>query len=225
MADRRALAALLAAALLGLTACGGAAGDGGNGIVSGFSEETDDGMNGAVLTETYTWPHGTLVDTSGTEVDVREALEKPLTLVFFGYTKCPDICQAVMANLASARARLDDSEADQVATWFVTTDPARDDPATLRAYLDRFDPGFEGLTGPLDDIVEIANAVHVPIEQGKKLPTGGYEVTHGTAVLGVTPDGTVPILWTQGTSAEQLAEDIRTFLSDGIPDTDEEGTS
>ena len=219
---RRLGAALCSAALLTLGACGGAADDAGSPVVSGFSETDDDGMHGAVLTETYTWPEGTLVDSAGEDFDLRGELEKPLTLVFFGYTQCPDICQAVMADLASAVARLDESQAADVATWFVTTDPARDDPATLRAYLDRFDPGFEGLTGPLDEIVEIAEAVHVPIERGPKLASGGYEVTHGTPILAVTPDGTVPILWTEGTSAAKLAEDIQVILSEGIPTPDEE---
>ena len=102
---------------------------------------------------------------------------------------------------------------------------AKDDPATLRSYLDRFNPEFEGFTGPLEDIVDIANAVHVPIEKGQRLPSGGYEVSHGTAILGVTPDGEVPILWTEGTSAAKLAEDIETILSDGLPTSDEEASS
>lgn len=224
MAELRRLAAgLSAAALLSLAACGGGSTPD-DAIVSGLSVEDDDGMHGTVLTTPYTWPEGTLVDASGDDFDLREGLEKPLTLVFFGYSRCPDICQAVMADLASAIARLDESEAAQVETWFVTTDPATDDPATLRAYLDRFNPEFEGLTGPLDDIVETAKAVHVPVEKGERLPSGGYEVNHGTAILGVTPDGNVPILWTEGTSAAKLAEDIHTFLSDGTPATDEEGS-
>ncbi len=143
--------------------------------------------------------------------------------MFFGYSQCPDICQTVMADLASAVARLDDAQAAQVATWFVTTDPARDDPATLRAYLDRFDPSFEGLTGPLPDVVDLAGSVHVPVEKGPKLPSGGYEVTHGTPILGLTPDGSVPVLWTEGTSSAKLAEDIETILSDGIPETEQAG--
>ena len=219
---RRLGAVLSSVALLALGACGGAADDEGGPVVSGFSEADDDGMHGAVLTDTYTWPEGTLVDSAGQDFDIRGELETPLTLVFFGYTHCPDICQAVMADLASAVARLDEAQAADVATWFVTTDPARDDPATLRAYLDRFDPGFEGLTGPLDDIVEIAEAVHVPVERGPKLDSGGYEVTHGTPILAVTPDATVPILWTEGTSAAKLAEDIQVILSEGIPTPDEE---
>jgi protein SCO1/2 len=65
--------------------------------------------------------------------------------------------------------------------------------------------------------------VHVPIEKGPRLPSGGYEVTHGTPVLGVTPDGSVPVLWTEGTSAAKLAEDIDTILTEGIPSTDGAG--
>jgi protein SCO1/2 len=192
-------------------------------VVADVQVHDDDGLHGAALTEPYTLGAGTLTDTAGEDFDVRKELEAPLTLVFFGYSKCPDICQTVMADLASAVARLDDGQADQVATWFVTTDPARDDPATLRAYLDRFDPSFEGLTAPLPEVVGLATSVHVPIEKGPRLPSGGYEVTHGTPVLGVTPDGSVPVLWTEGTSAAKLAEDIDTILTEGIPSTDGAG--
>ncbi len=224
-ARRAASAGVVLVSMLALGACAGTGEDtSGNGIVSGFSSSDDDGMQGAVLTTPYTWPEGSLVDTEGDQVDLRKGLEKPLTMVFFGYSHCPDICQAVMADLASAMARLDESEAEDVAVWFVTTDPARDDPATLREYLDRFNPAFEGFTGPLDDVVKIAAAVHIPVEQGPKLPSGGYEVTHGTPVLGVTPDGTVPIVWTEGTSAARLAEDIHTMLTDGIPTVEEGGS-
>ena len=142
--------------------------------------------------------------------------------MFFGYTKCPDICQAVMADITSALSRLDPGDADRVAMWFVTTDPTRDDPATLSSYLDRFDPSFEGLTGPIEDILALAEPVHIPIDKGRKLPSGGYEVSHGTAILGVMPDGTVPILWTEGTSAASLAEDFHTILTTGIPNHDED---
>jgi protein SCO1/2 len=220
-ARRAAVAATLGATLL-LAACGG---DGGTatGVVADARVHDDDGLHGAALTEPYRLGAGTLTDTAGEPFDVRAELEAPLTLVFFGYSKCPDICQTVMADLASAVARLDDPQGGRVATWFVTTDPARDDPATLRAYLDRFDPSFEGLTGPLPDVVELASSVHVPVEKGPRLPSGGYEVTHGTPILGVTPDGSVPVLWTEGTSAAKLAEDIDTILTEGIPSTDEAG--
>lgn len=209
------LAAVLGLALL-LTGCGaGESGDGATGPVSGVTVNDEDGMNGAVPTEPYAVPGLALEATDGTRTVLAEDADRPLTLVFFGYTMCPDVCQLVMADLANALNRLEPAEREQVAMTFVTTDPARDDPATLRAYLDRFDPSFEGLTGPLPRVVELGEAVGVPVAQGQKLPSGGYEVDHGTHVLGMTDDGTVPILWTQGTPPELVADDIRRILAEG----------
>lgn len=223
MADRS-VGLRLAVALLGLpllASCAGGAEDPGA-VATGLSVQDEDGMHGAVLTEPYQLPDATLTDSRGRDFGLADNLDAPLTLVFFGYTHCPDICQAVMADVASAVSRLDPAQAAEVDMWFVTTDPARDDAATLRSYLDRFNPEFEGLTGPLDDIVAVADGVKVFIERGEKLPSGGYEVNHGTPILGVREDGSVPILWTEGTSAARLAEDIHTILTSGIPEVDEE---
>ena len=71
---------------------------------------------------------------------------------------------------------------------FVTTDPARDDEAVVEDYVDAFDPSIIGLTGDLDDIVEVARSMAVAVDQGEKLPSGGYEVTHGTRVLAIDDD-------------------------------------
>jgi protein SCO1/2 len=185
-----------------------------------LSAHDDDGMAGAVLTAPYQWDEQRLTDSEGRPFDTRSSLKAPLTLVFFGYTKCPDICQAVMADITSAVSRLEPEDAGKVDVWFVTTDPARDTPEALRTYLDRFSPSFEGVTGPLQDIVALARPVHVPVEKGQKLPSGGYDVTHGTAILGVLPDGSVPILWTEGTAAADIAQDIHTILTSGIPEQD-----
>jgi protein SCO1/2 len=102
---------------------------------------------------------------------------------------------------------------------FVTTDPRRDDPQALAAYLARYDPSYLGLTGPLRRILTVGHALGVPVEQGRRLPGGGYEVDHGTQVLGVLPDGSVPVVWTAGTTPAQLADDVRTVLRDGVPGT------
>jgi protein SCO1 len=214
------LAAPLLAATLLLAGCGGAAGDGA--AVTGVRTEDGDGMHGVVLDAPYTLADATLTDTAGEPFGLRDALEREVTLVFFGYSHCPDICQVVMADLASTVARLSEADAERVAVWFVTTDPARDDATTLRTYLDRFDPGFEGVTGPLPTIVEVARSMHVPIEKGPRLDTGGYDVTHGTPILAVTPEGEVPMLWTEGTSAAKLAEDVTTLLADGVPARNQE---
>jgi protein SCO1/2 len=92
--------------------------------------------------------------------------------------------------------------------------PARDDAGTLRTYLDRFDPSFTGLTGDLETIVEVGKPLAVAVEKGEKLPSGGYDVTHGTQVTAINGDDRVPLVWTQGTSSAQLAEDIHRLLQD-----------
>ena len=193
---RRALAAVILPVALLLTACGGG----------------DEELTGAVLTEPYVVPTTPLTDTEGAAYSLADDTDKRLTLVFFGYTSCPDICQVVMQTLASAMTRLDDADREQVDVVFVTTDPARDDESVLREYLDRFDPTFVGLTGPLPTIVEVGKDLAVAIEHGEKLPSGGYDVTHGTAVLGIDSDDEVPIVWTQGTSATQFASDVHQLL-------------
>ena len=65
---------------------------------------------------------------------------------------------------------------------FVTTDPARDDEAVTQDYVSAFDPSIIGLTGDLDDIVEVGESLAVGVDKGDKLPSGGYDVTHGTRV-------------------------------------------
>jgi protein SCO1 len=211
------LAAVVAALLLSACSVGTPPGDS---PVSGVTVQDDDGLNGVVLPEPYTVSDLplTATDGSGYRLDRGTAdAGDELTLVFFGYTHCPDICHVVMADIASALTRLDDDERERVGMQFVTTDPARDDETTLRAYLDRFDPSFDGLTGPLPRIVEVGESLGIAVEKGERLPTGGYEVSHGTQVVGVLPDGTAPVAWTEGTGPEQIAEDLRTILDDGVP--------
>lgn len=207
---RNRLAALGGAVLLAtLTACGGSQA---TGPVSGVTGGEDDGMNGAVLDQPYQVSPTPLTSTDGSPYSLTKDTEKPLTLVFFGYTHCPDICQLVMGSLASAFTRLTPEQRDQVEVVFVTTDPARDDAKVLRDYLDQFDPSFEGLTGDLGTISKVASSMRIAIEKGQKLPSGGYDVTHGTAVLGVGDSDEADIVWTEGTSAAQFTEDITSLL-------------
>lgn len=192
--------------------------------VTGVSRAADDdGLNGVVLPAPYSLRDATLTDTTGSAFRLRDRLDAPLTLVFFGYTNCKDVCSTVLANITSARARLGEDEAAEVHTWFVTTDPARDDPAAIRDWLRHFDPTFTGLTGPVDTLAAVADSVHVAMAAGRRLPSGGYEVIHGTPVLAVRPDGSVPVLWTEDTSAAELAADLDKVLTDGVPDPAQAG--
>jgi protein SCO1 len=208
---RRAGAAIAALALAAVAGCGGAEPAA---TTSGFTESNPDGMHGAVLTDQYVVPEVTLTATDGSDFALTEDTTAAITLVFFGYTHCPDICQIVMADIASALTRLDDEDRDQVDVLLVTSDPARDDPATLREYLDRFNPRFEGLTGDLETIVDVAGELGVPIEEGTRMPSGGYEVAHGTQIVAIDDRDRSPIVWTEGTPAAHLAEDLTALLEE-----------
>ena len=194
--------------------CGNAAD---NQPTTGLSEHHSDGMHGAVLDDQYRMPDVSLTATDDASYSLTKDTSKPVTLVFFGYTHCPDICQVVMADIASALTRLDDAERNQVGMLFITTDPARDDPAKLRSYLDRFNPDFEGLTGDLDQIIKVADELGVAVEKGERMPSGGYEVAHGTQIIAIDERDRAPLVWTEGTPAGDLAADITTLLDGGVP--------
>jgi cytochrome oxidase Cu insertion factor (SCO1/SenC/PrrC family) len=102
---------------------------------------------GGLVTPPLPKPNVVLTDTAGARFDLRSKTQGHVTLLFFGYTHCPDICPVHMAYLASALKKLPASSAEQFRVVFVTTDPTRDTPKALRAWLDHFDKHFIGLTG------------------------------------------------------------------------------
>lgn len=205
MARGRALAGL---ALLGLlAACGGEAGAG--------QGAADGELTGTVLDPPFEVDPTPLVDTSGAAYSLTEDTDKDLTLVFFGYTNCPDICGQVMATLAGTLARLDDGQKERLDVVFVTTDPARDTGEVVEDYVSAFDDSIVGVTGPLDDIITVARSMAVAVDQGERLPSGGYEVTHGTRVLAVDADDESTMMWDQDVTQTELAGDVTLLLDEG----------
>jgi protein SCO1/2 len=196
---RRALLAVLVLVLgIAVTAC---------------SKSSADTFAGAVLPRPYHAPATELTDTDGHPFSLADSTDKRLTLVYFGYTHCPDECPATMGTIASAMLQLDDADRRNVQVVFVTTDPARDTGPVIRDWLDNFSSSFVGLTGPLPTIKRVAIDVGIPVAKGKRLPSGGYDVTHGTQVLGLDGKNRIPVVWTLGTTAPELAHDIHQLLS------------
>jgi protein SCO1 len=164
-------------------------------------------LGGSSLPDPYTMPEISLTDTSGRPYNLATTPSKPVTLLFFGYTHCPDVCTAVLSDVSLALQRLTPADRDQIQLVFVTTDPARDKEKQIRGYLDRFNPSFVGLTGPLSTIKRAADDVGVDIQGMKKLPSGGYEVGHSAQVIGFSRDSGV-VLWTPGTPIGALKHDF-----------------
>jgi protein SCO1/2 len=180
--------------------------------VASCSKSSASTFSGAELHVPYHVPSTQLTDTNGQPYSLTSTGRR-LTLIFFGYTHCPSECPTTMATLASAMLQLDAADRADVQVVFVTTDPARDTAPVIRDWLDKFDPDFTGVTGPLSTITKVARAVGVPILKGRRLPSGGYDVTHGTQVLGEDGSHTVPVVWTLGTTAPEFAHDIHQLLS------------
>ncbi len=157
------------------------------GALAGCSGDSEDAtFTGTVLQNPYDVSGTSMSDTDGSPYSLVDQTDKPLTLVFFGYTHCPDICPRVLSNLASAMLKLDDGERDDLDVVFVTTDPARDDATAMRDYLDRIDPTFIGVTADLDTIIEVGNSLKLYISDGEELPSGGYDLGgHTTSTIAV----------------------------------------
>lgn len=104
-----------------------------------------------------------LTDTQGETVTAQD-LRGSYSLVFFGYTHCPDVCPMTLQNISQALDVVGDAQpdkADRVTPVFITIDPARDDVARMRDYVDNFHPRLVGLTGDADAIARAAEAYHV----------------------------------------------------------------
>ncbi len=154
-----------------------------------------------------------LTDTDGEPFSLATDTDKPLTLVFYGYTQCPDECPLVMSSLTAALTRLDDADRKKVEVVFVTTDPARDTTNVLEKYLDRYDEDFIGLTGDLKDIVTLAESMRLYIGEADRLPSGGYDLgVHDTHVSAVS-QGQASVVWSMNTSPKQFADDIHRLLT------------
>src|SRR5579864_8135641 len=106
-----------------------------------------DTYRGGVVTPPLPKPKFVLTDTSGAAFDFRQSTDGYVTLLFFGYTNCPDQCPMHMADLGAALKKLPADIADRVKLVFVTTDPTRDSADVVRRWLDLFDRRFIGLTG------------------------------------------------------------------------------
>ena len=96
-------------------------------------------------------------------------------LVFFGYTHCPDVCPTTLFDISQVLQKLG-KDADRAGALFITVDPERDTPATLKDYLTSFDPHLRGLTG---DPAGVAAALKAYRVYAKKVPLEGGDYTYG----------------------------------------------
>lgn len=181
------------------------------GCSSGFGRpRAPQDLRGIELGEPLPKPDFTLLATDGQPFDFRQATRGYVTLVFFGYTHCPDVCPVHMANLGAVLRTVEPAVAERIKVVFITTDPRRDSPAVLRAWLDHFHPGFIGLTGDsvtirrAQEALKLAPAV---IEQPAR-PDSNYTVGHSALMVAFTPDDRAHVVYPFGTRQEDWAHDL-----------------
>ena len=176
----------------------------------------DSPFKGAWLDQPYELPVGEFTDTSDLVVQwPTDGLPGEVTIVFFGYTHCADgFCQTQTANAAAAIRGLSAELRAKVKFLFISSDPARDTPEVLRAFLDQYDPSFIGYTGDFAQIKAAASDLGVELEDPPSpAPTDGYEVAHGTQLIGFGPNGTAPVVWLPETPVADLRADLATLAN------------
>jgi protein SCO1/2 len=149
-----------------------------------------------------------LTDTAGASFDVWNRTQGVVTLLFFGYTNCPDQCPMHMSNIGTALKRLPPDVVDQVKLLFVTTDPSRDSPAALRGWLDSFDRRFIGLTGTDAALEVMQRAMGIfPARKGE-VRNQNYAVAHANFVAAFTKDNLAHVIYPGGITSEDWAHDL-----------------
>lgn len=170
---------------------------------------------GGLVTPPLPKPRLTLTDTAGAPFDLWEETRGYVTLLFFGYSHCPDMCPIEMSLIARVLTKIPQGSADQFKVVFVTTDPARDSPKVLRSWLDRFDRRFIGLTGSEAAIKAAQVAANVP-PAGKSAvrADGTYDVGHASFVLAYTKDNLAHVIYPVGVKQEDLAHDLPLLVTE-----------
>ncbi len=168
------------------------------------------GLRGVVQSPGLPKPDFSLSDTSGQPFNLLAATSGAVTLLYFGYTHCPDVCPTHMANIAAAMRQLPKTVASHIKVVFVTTDPARDTPPVLRAWLDHFDTSFIGLGGTSAQIHAAENASGMEASQidPTDLGNGNYAVDHAAQVDAFTTDNLDHVVYPSGYTERDWVNDL-----------------
>ena len=197
---RRLVAAGLSLPVLaGLQACDGAA------VPAGFKAVD---ITGATYAQELDLP-----DTEGKRRHIAEFKGK-LTVVFFGFTQCPDVCPTTMLELAQVKQALG-ADGEKVQGIFVSLDPERDTPEVLRAYVQNFNPSFIALRGTPEETQAIAKRFKVFYAKVPGKTEGSYSLDHTAGSFVFDTQGKIRLFTRYGGGAEALKHDLQLLLKQG----------
>ncbi|HXA36841.1 MAG TPA: SCO family protein [Steroidobacteraceae bacterium] len=168
---------------------------------------------GTYLSPSRELPDFSLIDQQG-KVFGSANLRGHWSILFFGYTNCPDFCPATLATLAAMQKRLRAAQAPVLPqVIFVSVDAKRDTPEQLAKYVPYFDPGFIGLTGTDQQQIEaIAKNMGVAVSI-QPTADGNYTVDHSAAIFVFNPDGKLAAILTGPFSVDALQGDLQRIVA------------
>lgn len=164
--------------MFGLTACG----SGGGASLSSIHGYT------VVPGDPLAAPTQSVVQDDGQSWSYAKPAPGKVTLLYFGYTSCPDVCPITMADLSAALSQLPANVADKVWVQFVSTDPERDTAEKLSAWIGQINPRFHAARAPIDSVIAAGRAYGIAIEK-PVVSKEDYHVTHGGQLLVLDQSG------------------------------------
>ena len=140
-----------------------------------------------------------------------------VTLVFFGFTQCPDVCPTTLLEIAEVKKALG-AGGERVQGVFVTVDPERDTPEVLKAYVENFGAGFVALRGTMEETAAVAKAFKVYYAKVPGQTPGSYTMDHTAGSYVFDANGKVRLFTRYGTGAEALKHDLQILLAQSPPE-------
>jgi protein SCO1 len=150
-----------------------------------------------------------LVDQNGNAVSDKALQGKP-TIIFFGFTHCPDVCPTALFEMSEVLTAMG-PDAKRVNAFFVSVDPERDTPQIMKDYLGSFDPNLKGLTGSPEAVAEIVSGYRV---YAKKVPLkdGDYTMDHTALIYLMDKTGRFVAPFNLKRRPEEAAADLKKYL-------------
>lgn len=178
-------------------------------------------FNGIVYNPPIVAPELQGIDQTGEPFSMDKVKGK-VTLLFFGYTNCPDVCPLTMGQITTIYRQLsadsnDLAESNDLSVIFASTDPERDTPQVLAQYIDLFDSSFWGVQIPQTALAEVMSA-YSGLAQKDELPEGKtaeqYTITHSNWIYAIDREGNLRLIFSSQLQTQQIADDVKYLLSE-----------
>jgi protein SCO1/2 len=183
--------------------------------VTGSVPASGDGWEGVIVTPPITKPKATLTDTSGQPFDFQKETQGTVTLLYVGYTHCPDICPQHMADIADVLKTLPADVSSEIKVVFVTADPDRDTADVLRKWLDLFNKSYIGLRGTQAQVDDFQRQIGISPGTKEDLGSGNYSVSHAAFVIAYGADNAANLLYPAGVTKDTWIHDLTKLVREG----------